>query len=290
MSKKKVYLVGNISPLSNTVQCFNLHKILFLLTFTIFLSDYSNSQNTDIKHVTIITVKASELNTEKKIWLYLPKTYDNSKKSYPVLYMHDAQNLFDSKTSYAGEWHVDEFLDTVADNESIVVAVEHGNEKRIDELTPFKNKKYGGGSGDNYLEFMVNTLKPYIDSNYRTKKERKNTTILGSSLGGLISFYAVLKYPDTFGKVGVFSPAFWINPEIIEYIQTSKGFENSKFYFMAGTEESESMISDMDSIITILKEKGVPNTYIKTLKIKGGKHNEQLWSNQFGDAYHWLTD
>ena len=109
--------------------------------------------------------------------------------------MHDAQNLFDTKTSFAGEWNVDEKLDSLS-AQVIVVGIENGGEKRLEELTPYKNYNYGGGNADNYLEFIVNTLKPEIDKKYRTKPNAKNTTIMGSSLGGLTSFYAVIKYPE----------------------------------------------------------------------------------------------
>jgi alpha-glucosidase len=112
--------------------------------------------------------------------------------------MHDAQNLFDSKTSYAGEWNIDEKLDSI-NAELIVIGIEHGNDKRMDELTPLKNDKYGGGNADAYLEFIVKTLKPQIDQKYRTKTKKENTLIMGSSLGGLV-YYAILKYPQVFGK------------------------------------------------------------------------------------------
>jgi hypothetical protein len=88
--------------------------------------------------------------------VYLPKDYDsNAKKKYPVIYMHDGQNLFDAKTSYVGEWNVDETLDSIS-AQVIVIGIEHGNEKRMEELTPFKHEKYGGGNADNYLEFLPN--------------------------------------------------------------------------------------------------------------------------------------
>jgi predicted alpha/beta superfamily hydrolase len=159
--------------------------------------------STASKQVTTFIIEAPQLQTTKKIWIYLPKKYDSTKNKYPVIYMHDAQNLFDAKTSYVGEWNVDEKLDSI-NAQVIIVGIEHGNEKRIDELTPYKNAKYGGGSADNYLRFIVETLKPEIDTKYRTKSNTKNTGIIGSSLGGLVSYYAVLKYPEIFGKAGVF--------------------------------------------------------------------------------------
>ena len=140
--------------------------------------------------------------------MYLLKSYKKSKKSYPVIYIHDAQNLFDAETSYADEWKIDEYIDTIQTNEAIIVGIEHGNEKRINELTPYKHEKYSGGDGDDYITFIKNTLKPHIDVTYRTLKDANDTTIFGSSLGGLISFYATIKYPETFGKAGVFFPSF----------------------------------------------------------------------------------
>ncbi len=120
--------------------------------------------------------------------MYLPKSYENPKTAYPVIYMHDAQNLFDDSTSYVGERKIDEYLDSINSKEVIIVAIEHGNEKRTDELTPYKHEKFGGVNGNNYINFIRNTLKPHIDIAYRTLPDAKNTTIFGSSLGGLISF------------------------------------------------------------------------------------------------------
>jgi predicted alpha/beta superfamily hydrolase len=173
------------------------------------------------------------LHTNKKIWIYLPKNYKTSEKKYPVMYMHDAQNIFDAKTSYVGEWNVDEKLDSLQ-AQVIIVGIEHGNDERFEELTPYKKKEYGGGNADNYLEFIVKTLKPTIDSKYRTKTNSKNTAIMGSSLGGLVSYYAIIKYPEIFGKAGLFSPAFWFNrKEIIELTnQTPK--LNAKFISFVG--------------------------------------------------------
>ncbi len=156
-----------------------------------------------------------QLNRERRIWMYLPPDYEVSNEAYPVVYMHDAQNLFDETTSYSGEWSVDETLDRLFKDKNlklIVVGIDNGGEKRLDEYSPWKNEKYGGGEGDAYLDFVVNTLKPYIDNNFNTLKDKTNTAIIGSSMGGLISHYAALKYPEVFGKIGVYSPAFWFSP------------------------------------------------------------------------------
>ena len=174
--------------------------------FIFFWMISGNAQSTASKNVSTFSIEAPQLKTTKKIWIYLPEGYATAvKKKFSVIYMHDAQNLFDAKTSFVGEWNVDEKLDSLK-AQVIVVGIEHGNEKRIEELTPYKNEKYGGGNADNYVDFIVKTLKPYIDKNYRTKTKPKNTIIIGSSLGGLVSYYAAVKYPEVFGKAGVFYP------------------------------------------------------------------------------------
>ena len=148
--------------------------LLLCIAFSKTLAQQANL-STASKQLATFTIKAPQLDTDKKIWIYLPKKYDSAKKKYPVIYMHDAQNLFDAKTSYVGEWNIDEKLDSL-NAQVIIVGIEHGNEKRIDELTPFKNAKYGGGNADNYLRFIVETLKPEIDKKYRTKINTRNST------------------------------------------------------------------------------------------------------------------
>lgn len=262
-------------------------KHIYLLFIALFFNNI-NAQSTASKEITKFIIAAPQLDTLKTIWVYLPKNYQNSKKYYPVIYMHDAQNLFDASTSYAEEWKVDEYMNQLITNESIIIGIEHGNQKRIDELTPYKHEKYGGGKGDDYLTFIKNTLKPHIDVSYRTKPDANHTTLFGSSLGGLISFYGAIKYPETFAKAGVFSPSFWINPEIFNFVESSDIQITSKFYFLAGTDEREDMVSDLDRMVALLKEKGSNDKQIESHSIEGGQHNEKFWAIYFGDAYQWL--
>jgi len=267
-----------------------MQRFILTIITLITLSNSIFSQSTASQNVTTFTIEAPQLNTFKKIWVYLPKDYKDNNKSYPVFYMHDAQNLFDDKTSYVGEWKIDEYLDSINEKEIIVIGIEHGNEKRIEELTPFPNLKYGGGNGDIYLLFIKNTLKPYIDNTYRTKPEASNTIIFGSSLGGLISFYAALKYPTTFGKAGMFSPSFWFSDAIRTFIEKTALNESTKLFILAGTEESETNIEEVNIVIRLLCKNGLPKENIKNLIIEGGKHNEALWRKYFPEAQQWLTD
>lgn len=226
-----------------------------------------------------------DLNTvSHKVWVYLPPNYATSTKRYPVIYMHDAQNLFDAETSYAGEWSVDETLNDYYKNSKngfIVVGVENGREKRIEEYTPWANKKYGGGKGEIYVNFLVTELKPYIDSNFRTKRKAKHTAIIGSSLGGLISFYGGLKYPGVFGKIGALSPSFWFSKNSYAFASKNNGAKNTKLYLLVGGKESGSMVSGTKKMEQLLLEKGFSNENLKTKVVPGGKHTESFWKDEF---------
>ena len=151
--------------------------------------------------------------------------------------MHDGQNLFDAKTAYIGEWEVDETLNDLFKKTNkgfIVVGIENASEERINEYTPWPHEKYGGGKGTIYIDFIVNTLKPYIDSTYRTKPQQKYTGLIGSSLGGLISYYGALKYPEIFGKTGVLSASFWFSSEVENFTKTYGNIKNVKLFLLVG--------------------------------------------------------
>ena len=262
--------------------------LIFFICFIFFgIPKTFAQQSTASKQVITFKIEAPQLQLIKKIWIYLPQNYSATKKKFPVIYMHDAQNIFDTKTSYSGEWNVDEKLDSLK-AQVIIIGIEHGNDKRMDELTPYKNDKYGGGNAANYLDFIVSTLKPQIDKTYRTKVSKKNTAIMGSSLGGLVSYYALLKYPDIFGKAAIFSPAFWFNPEIYKLTKQTQKLK-SKIYFLCGDNESTDMVSDLNKMNHLISEKrGDCLNLTKKVIVKGGQHNEKLWRDNFVKAYLWL--
>lgn len=231
-----------------------------------------------------------QLDRTRRIWIYLPPDYESSGSDYPVIYMHDGQNLFDNSTSFAGEWEVDETLNELFSGGykvPIVVGIDHGGVHRIDELTPWNNPSYGGGDGDKYLAFIIETLKPYVDENYNTLTGRAHTAVMGSSLGGLISTYGALKYQSSFSKAGSFSPAYWINNDSIwEFVSSIQYIQDIMFYQNIGSQEGNSNISNMfmmeDSLIML----GFTNVYSKL--IAGAGHNEQTWKEDFESAYLWL--
>ncbi len=250
-------------------------------------------QHTASKNVHILdsAFYMPQLKRFRRIWLYLPENYERSTNSYPVLYMHDGQNIFDAQTSSFGEWGIDECLDTLSrelNKYCIVVGIDHGGDKRLNELNPFDHPEFGKGEGDTYLEFIVQTLKPYIDSLYRTKKQVQNTFIAGSSMGGLISMYAITKYPKVFGAAGVFSPAFWVAPSILEEVSRSEYSNKTKIFLFAGQLESDKMVEDMQKIDSLLRKKKVCN--ITTVLDEEGRHSEHTWRLYFDDFYRWLME
>ncbi len=230
-----------------------------------------------------------QLNRNRRIWIYLPKDYDaNLQKKYPVLYMHDGQNIFDKTTSFSGEWEIDETLNKFA-ADCIVVGIDNGGANRIAEYTPYTNAKYGGGDGAKYVDFIVSTLKPYIDQNFRSKTDRTNTGIGGSSLGGLISFWAAMNYQNTFGKALVFSPSFWWNKSIFDLVKEKGKQQEMKFYIIAGEQEGDpDMVPDATKMASDLVQNGFSKEEVFFTSHADGKHQEWYWAREFGAAYQWL--
>ena len=138
------------------------------------------------------------------------------------------------------------------------------------------------------MDFLVKTLKPYIDKKYRTAKDKENTFVAGSSMGGLISLYAVLKYPDVFGAAAVFSPAFWMAPKIFDDIKTKGKKLTSKLYFFAGKLESKTIQKDTQKAYHEIKK--VSKSIMQIVIREEGRHNEETWRNEFPLFYRWLAD
>jgi predicted alpha/beta superfamily hydrolase len=255
-----------------------------------------NNPSTAASNVQILsnTFSIPQLNTTRRIWLYLPPDYYTSTKTYPVLYMQDGQNLFDNATSFAGEWQVDETLNTLfnaGDYGAIVVGIDNGGGARLDEYSPWYNAEYNeGGSGGAYMLFIYETLKPYIDANFRTKPQPQFNALIGSSMGALISVYGACTFPEQFEKVGVFSPAFWFaGNNLNNYILNDvDNIGNLRLYFVCGQNESATMVSNMNTVKNNLIGEGVATANTFTLIDPAGTHSEAFWRGKFGAAYQWL--
>ena len=251
-------------------------------------SAVKEKKSTASSNVRIVTTSfyIPQLKRTRRVWVYLPSDYAASRQRYPVLYIHDGQNVFEDTTAYSGEWGVDEFLDTSKTRKCIVVAIDHGGDKRLNEYSPFDMEKYGRGEGKLYTEFLTKKLKKYIDRKFRTLKNKDNTFVAGSSMGGLISMYAILRYPKVFGGAGIFSPAFWVAPGIYDEIRSKGNKVNGRIFFYAGKKEGETMVPLMMKAFGELA--AVSNAKLETVIRDEGKHNEATWRKEFPLFYEWI--
>ncbi|UKT62572.1 alpha/beta hydrolase [Pedobacter mucosus] len=244
----------------------------------------------DHVHIVDSSFYIPQLDKHRQIWIYLPKDYAKSKKKYPVIYMQDGQNLFHANPPRPDEWAVDSVIDSLikdGSKEMIIVGIDHGGKDRLIEYNPY-DSQYGKGEGKAYVSFLVETLKPFIDKNYRTLAEPKNTSVAGSSMGGLISMYAILKYPKIFGSAGVFSPAFWLAPKIYDDLTLSlPSLTNSKIFFVAGDKEGPAMVRDMKKVYDILNPNGTNKNIVFNEK-EDGKHTEWFWHREFISFYKFI--
>jgi len=254
---------------------------------TIIFGAMAQKVTVDTTRYVTVSLEIPQLQRQRDLRIYLPADYRTSNKKYPVLYMHDAQNLYNKGLNKKQSWNVDSILSALPVNQqAIVVGIDHGGMKRISEYSPYKSD-YGSAEGPAYVEFLVQNLKPYIDNHYRTKTDAKHTAIAGSSMGGLISFYATLKYPQIFGAAGVFSPALWINPEINQFVSDAKISPKSRFFFACGDKEGNEneIVLKMDSLLRTKKVSAasMPPPVI----LKGEEHNEHQWRLEFPGFYAW---
>ncbi len=254
----------------------------------------------------------------RNVSIWLPEGY-SKKKKYSVLYMHDGQMLFDSATTWNKQaWNVDDVLTKLFSNSKIEKCIVVGiwnistlrhseyfpqkpfesldaqftdsliQQAKRNEQTPLFSTKV---QSDNYLRFIVEELKPYIEKNFSVKKQRENTFIAGSSMGGLISMYALCEYPEIFGGAACLS-THWIgifnaqnNPipqAFVDYLtQNLPSPENHKIYFDYGTQTLDALYEDSQlKVDNVMKMKGFTNKNWQTLKFEGHDHSEISWNKR----------
>lgn len=268
------------------------------------LKDRNVQKDTLIRHNNFSSKYVDKRNVE--VWL--PKGYSpNSEQKYKVLYVHDGQNVFNNSTAYGNiEWGIDETLDSLIQEKgvapTIVVAIWNNGHKRFPEYMPQVNevytstpqaqailKSYFGVDkllSDAYLKFIVQELKPFIDTNYNTSLLKEDTAIMGSSMGGLISLYAISEFPEVFGAAGCIS-THWPVPLIGEaYIgdlaNNLPDPQDHRIYFDYGTETLDAEYEPYQlRVDEIMKEKGYEkNENWITRKFEGAAHNEQSWKKR----------
>ncbi len=234
----------------------------------------------------------------RDVKVMLPPGYD-AKKYYPVIYMHDGQMLFDSTSTWnKQEWGVDETVDRLIKAQKIrpviVVGVNNNLNRYLEympnkpqdelKLTERSDKFKGQILSDEYLKFLVEELKPFIDKTYNTQADRANTFILGSSMGGLISCYAISEYPEVFGGAACLS-THWpaLNGVFLNYIRTNLPDPQShKIYFDYGTHTLDSLYEPYQLIAdSLMEERGYSqNENWLTRKFEGAKHDENAWKSR----------
>ena len=260
-------------------------------------------ENTVTGNVVVIQdVVSPQLDNTRDIIVYLPPSYTISDKRYPVMYIHDGQNLFDANTSYAGEWQVDETMESLASDdgiEAIVVGIPNIGNNRMHEYSPIITP-YSKGWGDQYLSFIIDTVKPMIDSQFRTMPEREATGIIGSSMGGLISLYGYFRRSDVFGLAGVISPSLWFGGGTIFKILKDAPYSPGKLYLDVGTKESSGKTGLLNRRISryvymaremkvLLQRKGyIDDENLRYVEDNGGRHNEADWARRFPDMMRFL--
>ncbi len=241
------------------------------------------------------SVPSDFLGPEREVHVYLPPGYDATDALYPVLYMHDGQNLMDADSSAFGvEWGVDETASWLINEgtvEPLIIVGIDSTPDRMDEYTPVVDLEYGGGGADDYGRFLVEELKPLIDSKYRTRKDAASTGLAGSSLGGLVSMYLGAEYDDVFGRIGVISPSvWWADRYIVEYVEGLDGKLPLNIWLDIGTEEgSGETVADTQMLRDALVAKGwVLETDLAYREYEGAEHDEASWAARFNDILAWL--
>ena len=236
------------------------------------------------------------LKNERTLVVYLPPGYDaRADLRYPVLYLQDGQNLFDPKTAYAGnEWKADETADELVAARQIepliIVGIYNTGEHRIEEYTPSRDRKRGGGMADRYGRMLVEEIKPFIDNAYRTLQGPLNTGLGGSSLGGLVTLYLGIKYSQIFGKLAVLSPSVWWDDRaILDLIAEARPKPRLKIWLDMGTCEGGMSLQDTERLRDLLEAKGwVEGDDLQYSEIEGAMHNEAAWATRVGPLLTFL--
>jgi len=228
-------------------------------------------------------VPSPGLGIRRDLLACLPPSYAQSDQQYPVVYMQDGQNLFDEATSFAGSWNAAAIVETLAaeGREAIIVGVPNAGPRRIDEYSPFADGFRGGGLARDYLQFLMNRVKPAVDAAFRTLPGARTTGLLGSSMGGLLSLFGFFERPDVFGLAGAMSPAFWFARRAIFPYVEKRPFHGGRLWLDAGTSEGPFALADVARMRDALIEKGYRlGRDLECVLETGGRHDEASWGRR----------
>ena len=234
-------------------------------------------------------VKIPELSgeAERLVYVYLPDDHQTSGKRYPVMYMFDGHNVFfDSHATYGKSWGMKEYMDSNR-KQLIIVAVEcnHEGNKRLEEYAPmditFPDVGLVPGHGQQYMTWLTETLKPYIDQNFPTLPDRSNTSIAGSSMGGLMALYGVCAYNHIFQKAACISPSFWVSKDkVVELVAGAKMDTDSSVYIIYGSLELPNHNTNSEALISVARMLLTRRVNVALKIVPGGVHNESSWETQ----------
>jgi predicted alpha/beta superfamily hydrolase len=241
---------------------------------------------------------ASQLIDEKHDFIvYVPQVFlDDPNHFFPVLFLHDGQNLFDPETSFikGNYWRVGETADAmIASGEvepMVIVGIYNNGEKRIDEYTPVEDRRLGGGKADAYGQMVVEELRPFIAHRYRTLSGPENCGMGGSSLGGLVTIYLGMRYPEVFSKLAILSPSVWWRDRVIlGFVDRLRQKTGQRIWLDIGTKEGKRALTDARSLKRLLLKKGWrKGKDLEYREIEGGQHSEYAWAQRVAPLLKFL--
>jgi len=236
------------------------------------------------------------LRNRRDLIVYLPPDYaEQASRRFPVLYLHDGQNLFDGATSFipGQDWHVGQTAEegiTLGAVEPLIIVGIYNTKARVREYTPTHVPKLGGGRADRYAKFLIEEVKPFVESQYRTLSGAANTGIGGSSLGGLVSLYVGLKRADVFGKIAALSPSVWWNHMVIHRLVREMNVNpRPRIWLDIGTREGPRMVPVVERFRDVLLQKGWRlGQDLDYERVEGAQHNEAAWAQRVGPFLQFL--
>jgi len=236
------------------------------------------------------------LRNQRDLIVYTPPGYDHHpEREFPVLYLHDGQNLFDGRTSFipGQDWHVGQTADQCISSgavEPLIIVGMYNTKARIREYTPTHVPKLGGGRADRYAKFLIEEVKPFVEREYRIRSNPETTGIGGSSLGGLVSLYVGLKKATIFGRIAALSPSVWWNQLVIHRFVASLHVEpRPRIWLDIGTREGPRIVQDVEKFRDVLLQKGWSlESDLHYERVEGAEHNETAWAQRVGPFLRFL--
>jgi predicted alpha/beta superfamily hydrolase len=233
-------------------------------------------------------VESPQLGNQRDVLVHLPPTHGSGRR-FPVVYMHDGQNLFDAATSNDGEWRVDETMQQLEREgiEAIVVGIPHAGDDRRHECAE--------DGAHNYLAFLVDTVRPLVEEEFPVDARRETRGLVGSSLGGVISLHGLYAHPETFGFAGVMSPAFFWNGDDrwFDLVERSEP-PQARIYIDVGDREvadeelTRRYVDGFERMTDLLRRRGFEDGSLRAVLDQGGVHHERDWARRLPDALRFL--